>query len=207
MSFSFLCLPREIRDQIYKLVLVHHSPLNTWRNSSRRLGLTPGLLRTNKIVLSEASSLLYAQNRFDLAMPSDAVASFFRQIGENNGNPIRHIRIRFPEFPDIDHGDLTLDNESVGILNSIQSSCPNLSTLTTCRPSSEIIEFVFAVLGDPWVTTAALKMVNKFFRAIPPVREIIIEVYEDNLDDFIRMEMKSLGWKIVAKYKKRYRGS
>ncbi|KAL8877941.1 MAG: hypothetical protein Q9192_008559, partial [Flavoplaca navasiana] len=145
-------------------------------------------------------------NRFDLPMTSDAVASFLRQIGGKNANSIRHIGIQFPQFPDIDHGNLTLDNESVGIFNSIQSSCTNLSTLTTCRISTDLRERKLIRLDDPKVITDALKMVNKYFLAIPSVPEISIEVDEKIWDDIIRIEMKSLGWKTVPKPKKGYRG-
>ena len=198
MSFSFLSLPREIRDQVYKLVLVHHSPLKVGRKSSRGLDLTPGLLRTNKIVHTEASSLFYAQNRFDFTRSSRAVIGFLRNIGPSNAENIRHIYADFPEFSDIHNGDFTLYEESVSILNNIQSSCVNLSTLTTSLMSSDFTEFTLKRLGDPKVIAGALEMVNIHFRAIPSVPEIIIEVVDDIPDDFIRMEMKRHAWKIVA---------
>ncbi|KAL9039999.1 MAG: hypothetical protein Q9180_002192 [Flavoplaca navasiana] len=164
----------------------------------QRLDLTLGLLRVNKTIHSEASLLFYSQNRFEFPPKTRAVTSFLKTIGPSNAENIRHIYVDFPEFSDIYNGDFTLYEESVSILNTIQSSCANLSTLTTSQMSSDFMQFTLKRLGNPKVTTGALEMVNSYFRAIPSVPEIIVEVYDDIPDDFIRMEMKSLGWKIVA---------
>lgn len=70
---------------------------------NQRQELTPGLIRANKTIHHEASSLLYAQNRFDFAManPED-VASSLRTIGDNNADCIRHICVDFPSLCDLE---------------------------------------------------------------------------------------------------------
>lgn len=201
MSFSFFSLPRETRDQVYELVMVHQFPLKVrippWANP--RLHLTPGLLRASKTIHSEASSLFYAQNRFDFtSKTSRAVIRFLGKIGPSNAEKIRHILVDFPKFSDVCQGDFTPCEESVSILNNIQSSCTNLSTLTTSRTSTFFMAYTVEWLGDPEIITGTLEMINTHFRAIPSVLEIIIEVHDHIPDDFIRMEMKSHGWEIVA---------
>ena len=63
MSATFLDLPSELRNKIYEQLLVQQERINPY---NERESLTPGLLRANKTVYSEASSVLYAQNCFDL---------------------------------------------------------------------------------------------------------------------------------------------
>jgi len=197
MSSNFFSLPRELRDQIYELVLLHQEVIDPWVDYDRRQKLTPELLHVNKTIHREASSLFYAQNRFDFTMgtPED-VASFLGQIGRNNADYIRHICVGFPKFLYLDPGDVTLEDDSVGILANIQSGCANLSTLTTSLYSTNAMELRLDALDNPKVVTEALKLVNTHFRGLSSLEEIIVEVYEDGPSDHIRRKMESHGWTI-----------
>lgn len=197
MSSNFFSLPQEIRDQIYELVLLHQELIDPWVDGNRRQNLTPGLLRANKAVHREVSSLFYARNRFDFTMgtPED-VASFLGQIGRNNADHIRHICVDFPAFLYLEPGDVTLEDDSVGILGNIQNGCANLSTLTTSLHSTNSMELRLDALDNPKIVNEALKLVNTHFRAISSLQEIVVEVYEDGPSDHIRREFKSHGWTI-----------
>lgn len=97
MSSDFFSLPRELRDRIYELVLLHQELIDPWVDYDRRQKLTPELLQVNRAIHREASLLLYAQNYFGFTMgTSEDVASFLRQIGRNNADHIRHICVGFP---------------------------------------------------------------------------------------------------------------
>jgi hypothetical protein len=197
MPPNFFSLPSELRNRIYELRLVHQEPIDPWVDYNRRQKLTPALLRANKAVHREAGSLFYAQNRFDFTMgtPED-VASFLGQIGRNNADYIRHISINFPKFLYLDPGDVTLEDDSVGILANIQSGCANLSTLTTSLYSTNAMELRLDALDNPKIVLEALKLVDTRFRAISSLQEIIVEVYEDGPSDHIRRKMQSHGWTI-----------
>lgn len=69
MSANFLELPSELRNRVYELCLLHEETINPWMDYNQPQELTPGLLHANKTVHREASSLLYAQNRFNFAWP------------------------------------------------------------------------------------------------------------------------------------------
>ena len=202
MSSKFFSLPREIRDQIYELVLLHQELIDPWADYDQRQKLTPKLLHVNKTIRHEASSLFYSQNRFDFTMGTpENVASFLGQIGRNNTDYIQHISIDFPNFLYLDPGDVTLEDNSAGILANIQSGCANLSTLTMSLYSTNAMELRLDALDNPKVVTEALKLVNAHFRAISSLQEIIVEVYEDGPSDHIRREMESHGWTIsIAEY-------
>ncbi len=202
MSSNFFSLPREVRDQIYELVLLHQELIDPWVDYDRRQKLTPKLLHVNKTIHREASSLFYAQNRFDFTMgtPED-VASFLGQIGRNNADYIRHIYVGFPKFLYLDPGDVTLEDDSVGILANTQSGCANLSTLTTSLYSTNAIELRLDALDNPKVVTEALNLVNTHFRGLSSLQEIIVEVYKDGPSDYIRRKMESHGWTIsISEY-------
>jgi hypothetical protein len=164
---------------------------------NQRQELTPGLLRANKTVHREASSLLYAQNRIDFAMatPED-VASFLRTIGDNNANCTRHICVDFPSLRDLEPGNFTLEEGSDGILANIQSGCANLRTLTTSLSSTHAMELRLDALANPNIVTEALTLVNTRFRAISSLQDIVVEVYDDGPSGYIRRKMENQGWTV-----------
>ncbi|KAI4277007.1 MAG: hypothetical protein L6R38_005521 [Xanthoria sp. 2 TBL-2021] len=194
---NFFSLPREIRDQIYELVLLDQEPIVPWFYYNGRHKLTLALLRANKTVHHETSSLLYARNRFDLTIGTpENVASFFARIGRKNADHIRHIYVDFPRFLRVEPDNVTLYDESAGILANIQSSCVNLTTLTMSRSCIYDMEVDIKAQDNPKVATEALELVNTHFRAITSLQEIIVEVYEDEPSDHIRRSMESHGWTI-----------
>jgi hypothetical protein len=88
-GFNFFEIAIEIRLKIYSEILVHSEPIDFVANHrssppslllSKREGLCPALLRANKKVHGEASSLLYSVNRFrfpDIYIPtSDRIPSW-----------------------------------------------------------------------------------------------------------------------------------
>jgi hypothetical protein len=199
MPTNFLSLPSELRNKIYEQLVVDHEPIDPRFGHNLQYKLTPGLLRANKIIHREASSLLYAQNRFDFTVSiSEDVASFLEQIGRNNATYIQHIYIRFPQFFYLDLHDVTLEDDSLRILAKIQSDCTNLSTLTTSLGSTNSIELRLDELDHPKIVSEALALVDARFRAISSLREIIVEVYENGPSGHIRREMKRHGWTIDA---------
>jgi len=207
MPLSFLSLPRELRDQIYELVLLHEESIDPWAGFFSRQKLTPGLFRVNKATHNEAISLFYTWNCFDFTKGhSENIASFLEQIGRSNADCIRHIQIDFPRFF-LENGCITLDEDSISTLATLQSGCDYLGTLTMPRVSSThvapIITSVEAVdiatATDPKVITEALELINTHIRSISSLQDIIVELYEDYEDVpryHIRGEMERLGWKI-----------
>ena len=196
---NFFSLPRELRDQIYELVILHPEPIDPWVDYGPPYNLTPELLRANKAINREASSLLYARNRFDFTSSTpENVASSLGQIGRNSADNIRHICIDFPRFLHLDPGNVTLEDDSVGIFANIRSGCANLSTLTTSLYSTNAMELRLDALDNLKLVTEALDVINTLFRTISTLQKIIVEVYEDGPSDFIRKEMDNHGWTMSA---------
>lgn len=197
MFSKFFSLPREIRDQIYELVLLHREPIDPWLDGNRRQNLNSQLLRASKAVHHETSLLFYAQNIFDFTYgtPEDVV-SFLGQIGRNNADHIRHICVDFPMFLYLLPGDVVPEDDGIAILANIQSGCASLSTLTMSLPSTSSMERRLHLLDDPEIVSEALQLVNTHCRAITSLQKIVVEVYENNPSDDIRRKFESHGWTI-----------
>jgi hypothetical protein len=109
-AINFFGFPTEIRLKIYSELLVHSEPIVFVADygpsspplfRSKRDGLCPALLCVNKRAHSEASPLLYSNNRFRFpdiftsspsATDSAHIAPFLSQIG-SQASLIRHICI------------------------------------------------------------------------------------------------------------------
>jgi hypothetical protein len=149
------------------------------------------------MVHGEASPLFYGQNRFSFVRTtSQEVASFLGRIGARNASYIRHLLIDFPAFLSLSPGDITLKDDSIGILATIWDGCSNLSTLRTSLDSTNLTEVILDSLDDFTVAEEALKLVAAHFGAISSLQEIILEVYEEGPSSYIRRGMESHGWKI-----------
>jgi len=192
MSANFLDLPRELRDLVYELCLLHPVPIVPWFQQE----LTSGLLRANKTAHREASPLFYSQNRFDFTWTGpEEIASFLRTIGRNN-DYIQHVCVDFPHFHYREPGDVTLSDGGISIFESIQSSCANLSTLTAFAYSTYSMELRLEEPDNPEIVTEVLMLVDTRFRAISSLKKIIVCVYDDDPSSSFIREMKNRGWTI-----------
>lgn len=200
LSTNFFSLPSEIRNKVYEQVVVHQEPIHPFIDYGQPYELTPGLLRVNKAVCYEASSLLYSQNCFDFTMStSDRINSFFEQIGHNNTKYIKYAYIDFPLFDHLKSHDVTLEDDDAEFLMSIQNNCGNLRTLTTSLESTNNMEYNLDALDNLHIINEALTLVATRFRIFASLQEIIVEVYEEGPSDHIRKQMKNHGWTINTK--------
>src|SRR5437764_10755096 len=87
---------------------------------------------------------------------------------------IQHIRINFSNFLYLDPGNVTLEDDSIGILINIQSSYTNLSTLTISLYSINTIELKLNILNNPKIVIEILILINTYFRAILFLQKIIV---------------------------------
>lgn len=190
---SFLSLPAELRNEIYIYLLVRTEPIDPGHGDHE---LVPNLLSTNSAILHEATSLLYGHNRFDLTLStwnSELTSQFFDTIGFVNSSHLRCIRIDFPGLRDLEE-DISLEEDSLHILEKIQSHCTNLKTLIVASESTSIMENRLDSLDSPTICAKALALVAARFKTISSLQEIIVEVYEERPSSDIRRKMESHGW-------------
>jgi len=195
MSANLLSLPGELRNAIFQQLLMDQEPINPRNRPCLPQALTPELLRVNKAIHHEASSLLYTQNCFDFTTcDSEDLISFLSQIGRNNASRIRHFYIDFPDIPNLGTDNVTLGEDCVRVLAGIQSECTNLSTIRTSLRSTNATALKLDALDKPHIVAEALALVDTHFRAITSLQQIIVEVYEDGPSAALRRVMESHGW-------------
>lgn len=191
MPASFLGLPAELRNEIYRYLLVPGEPIDPWNGDH---GLVPNLLFANSIILFEARPFLYGHNYFYLTTgKSKQISRFFDGIGHINASHLQYIRIDFPQLRDVDD-EVRLGEGSLRILEKIQSCCPNLRRLVTTPDSTLFMESRLDSFDSPRICARAFALVGAHFRAVSSLQEIIIEVYEEGRSSDIRKKMESQGW-------------
>ena len=208
---GFLDVATEIRLKIYSELLVcsepilvaDHSPLLPPLFRSRKDGLHPAVLRLSKMVYSEASPLLYSNNRFRFpevfgstsSVPTHAhVAPFLIQI-RLQARLLHHICIPFPTFDPPIPDRARLDEAHVKNLELIRKTCTNIKTLETLIEP----EHCNYALSHSAIAAEALDVLNTRFQAIHSLKEIIInfEKYpEEDPSDDLTKKMRDMGWTV-----------
>ncbi|KAH6684764.1 hypothetical protein B0J14DRAFT_573556 [Halenospora varia] len=215
MTMNFFGFPKEIRLQIYSKLLVHPEPLVFVADCgppspplfrSKRDGLCPALLQLNKQVHSEASSLLHSNNRFRFpdvftsilsATDSAHIAPFLCQIGSQAGL-IRYICITIPAFPTFydSQNDRAMFHEAhIKNLELIRDTCTSITTLELSVPPDRA-NYTFD--GSP-IATETLDLLDTRFKAIPSLKEIIVnfQIYRDeDLSGDRMMKIRDRGWTV-----------
>lgn len=204
-------LPIEIRLQIYSELLICPEPVRVsavygdWHKVTIRttpkystyveepkgqrwpISFEPSLLRVNKQVHSEASQVLYSENRFEFnlwmkgpfQMPrspdshddGDLFASFLPLIG-SHARYLRHIRFTWPDFKarsfGLDGDEVEARQKYTETLELMRDRCTSLSTL---RLHNTLIHQFF----DPFLVEE-LDFLAPRLAAIPSLKNIIVEI-------------------------------
>ncbi|KAF2475817.1 uncharacterized protein BDR25DRAFT_339807 [Lindgomyces ingoldianus] len=209
---GFLDIATEIRLKIYSELLVlsepiqfvaDYGPLSPPLFRSRRDGLYTAILRVNRIVYGEASSLLYSNNRFRFpevyastwSAPTRAhIAPFLNQVGLQ-ASLIRHIYIPFPTFNYPLPDKASLHEAHIENLELIKKTCTKLKTLELLIPPGHSNYGL-----DDWpIAAEALNILNAHIRTIHSLEEIIInfeEYPEDDPSDDLTKKMHNIGWTV-----------
>ncbi|KAH8745242.1 hypothetical protein BGZ57DRAFT_707943, partial [Hyaloscypha finlandica] len=124
------------------------------------------------------------------------LTSFLDHIGPQNASFLCHIWIAFPAFDDYHFGSVTLKEDSIRTLEHIRDNCTNLATLETSLRFRTIIAMESAIDFDSPRAAAALALVDVRFKAIPSLKEIIVNVHDEPLSCDLREEMRGCGWTI-----------
>ncbi|KAL9603044.1 MAG: hypothetical protein Q9219_001408 [cf. Caloplaca sp. 3 TL-2023] len=70
MPFRFLDLPAEVRNFIFRLLLIHETPIIAYSSHNLKppkpvsLGLSPNICLVSRVLYAESSSILYGENTF-----------------------------------------------------------------------------------------------------------------------------------------------
>lgn len=130
-----MSLPREVRDKIYRSLLVASGPIAVYPNHQNLLSegrprgeltnvssLTFGLLRVDKEISIEAAAQFYHHNMFrfgepqdcHLVGPWDALYSFLLTVGQRNRNNIRYLEVEISR-------PIAVAKDTDGTISSLQN--------------------------------------------------------------------------------------
>lgn len=223
MPLSFLGLPFEIRDQIYRNLLVipsyiHLCPGTEWgkqrpcrANTGEPLGLCPAILRTNRFICDEATPILYTRNAFVMATldprsfgwaDTRVAEGFLSSIGPKNAALVRHVSIAFPIFSNYHEGQVALDDHSEGVIGLLRDRCPSLVQLETeAGVNLNTIEVLFKWKGYQLASEAAAAM-DARFRTISSLEKIIVNIFpligSAACSPVIIEKMRDQGWEVCV---------
>ena len=167
--------------------------------------LYPAILVANKQVHQEANPLLYSMNRFRVGAGEysytyeiswEILRKFLDHIGNQNASFLRQICIAFPAFEIYHAGNITLQEDSVLSLELLRDRCTNLNILETSLETTTAVEHSIDSLDNPLAATEAMALVNTRFKALPSLKEVIVNVFDKAPNVLLREEMRSCGWRI-----------
>lgn len=98
-SFRFLDLPRELRDEIYRLLVPNRVELcpTIAEDKSQPPTFTFGLLTVSRQVYEEAIAIFYKENNFNLS--GSRLAYFLAIVGERSCCHLRHLTLLLMMIP------------------------------------------------------------------------------------------------------------
>jgi hypothetical protein len=208
MPTSFMDLSGELHNRIYELVLVMKRPIQSWQGHwQKRHNLE--ILRANKIIHREASSIFYGENQFDFTYDSShgSERTILAPLGKAGGNAafIRSILVDFPklDWPD-EPNDMVIRKGSRKFLNQLRNVCPNVSKIVIPVGSTTPWEDMLCMGDAPINYSQVICMINTYFGVFEDLTEFTVVAlhYVSDGEDFycnnaeLRSDMVNRGWKI-----------
>ncbi|KAK0642065.1 hypothetical protein B0T16DRAFT_381231 [Cercophora newfieldiana] len=197
---GILRLPREVRDEIYKRVLVISSPLHLFAEgeaSDKVEVFAPGkpaqwlaLLHTNRQLHSEASETLYGSHKFVMVDTTSAQAkllkSFLDKIGRLNAGYVTSLCINFPTAE---------PGQSMSILRERCSSLRTLELFVHNKNSQGLVASSYEASKLESIRGLLLQ-VNAQFAAMPSVQNVLVKLYHGPLAPEVSELMRGFGWTV-----------
>ncbi|KAI0440290.1 hypothetical protein F4803DRAFT_483990 [Xylaria telfairii] len=222
--FRFLSLPAELRNMIYKLLLVSNSPIRFRVRSStsppimycRSLGRDWSWSRSTLMLLVcrqiyyEASAILYRHNFFVVdSRRLNLLERFLNYIGPAKAGLLSHIYINYPimeTFPHCRPGEVKLQRDDLRSLRLLQQNCTNLRKLTLGKfvetPLRGFYDYFCVHINsadERPILHEYFVRVNAELQAITSLREVIVHLEGFNnaqvwVQEVLEEAMREFGW-------------
>jgi hypothetical protein len=82
------------------------------------------------------------------------------------------------------------------MLEMIRDYCTNITTLETLLYTSAEMESRLDAADSPRAADEALTLVDVRFKAIPSLKEVIVNLYDEPPSDYLRKKIHKCGWTI-----------
>ncbi|KAG9231370.1 hypothetical protein BJ875DRAFT_517407 [Amylocarpus encephaloides] len=212
VPISFFSLPGDIRNNIYRRVLVVGHPLFLFQDTGSTVVETfapdrpfrwLALLYTNRQVHDEASAVLYGLNHFTFMDTTrhqgGLLQSFLGCIGSVNAGLLSHLCINFPIVETVEGqpGNFILREDDLHSLKLLQEKCTNLTTLETLIHSRNSRRLINPGHDDSQFIREALSQIDAQLKAISSLNKIIVRSYDGTPNPWVMELMQGLGWVIL----------
>ncbi|KFY59290.1 hypothetical protein V496_05717 [Pseudogymnoascus sp. VKM F-4515 (FW-2607)] len=209
---SLLRLPRSIRDDIFRRVLVVAHPLYLFQDTGSTVVETFGpeirgrwlaLLYTNRQMHDEATAVLYGFNRFTMVdtTPRQVVLlqSFLICIGSANAGLLSHVSINFPVAERVDGKpeEIRLREDGLRSLKLLQDKCTNLKTLEIFVHNQSSEGLNQKSYNNAEFIQKALSQIHGQFKLIPSLSRVVVRFYDSPPASPVIELMQGLGWVIL----------
>ena len=113
--------------------------------------------------------------------------------------PLLHLH-PFSGLNDCHFGSVTLQEDSIHMLEMIRDYCTNIATLETLLYTSAEMESCLDAADSPRAAGEALTLVDARFKAIPSLKEVIVNLFDETPSDYLRKKIHKCGWtiKVIA---------
>lgn len=183
----------------YHLLMPGNKPRHDWApviNINRNHKLAAGLLHVNRAIREEATSIFFANVRFDFSAWSwQDLEGFFERIGPRQAGLIRHIQVDMPAVEWTGSG-FEIRETDVEILRLLQLRLGKVKSLVIAH-DQRLSDRGYTSSGTGFerreLATLACHVTNRHFRALPSLEEIR---FEDVLKSFASVQsvVLGLGW-------------
>ena len=205
---GFFALPRAVRDEIYRSLLVLSHPLFLFQDIGSEVveSFAPdrplqwlALLYTNRQLHNEARGMVYSFNTFYLEDTTkhrnNLLQSFLDRIGPDNADLLSHLCI---DFPVVDRAgqsaQLKPRKDDLHSLELLQKRCTKLTELELLLHGKSSRSLIEASQDDRHYIQEALPQIDTQLRTIPSLSMIIIRCLDQALAPSVTESMQSLGW-------------
>jgi len=210
-AFKFLCLPEQVRDRIYRLLLVVPHPLFLFQGfgsqvevfAPDRPALWLSLVYINRQIAREACVTLYGMNRFHLEDTTEErqfhlAELFLNQIGHANAASLSKLSINFPPIQATENEPRRsiLESYSLRTLQLFKTKCASISTLELVVYNKKTFQMF---TRDEETIQEALTNLNDELKAMRSLQSIIIRInYSGQPTVSTKDFMQRLGWDVFV---------
>jgi hypothetical protein len=127
---------------------------------------------------------------------SEVHAHEMHALSRRKASFLRYIYIPFPGLDDCHFGSVTLQEDSIHMLEMIRDYFTNIATLETLLYTSAEMESRLDAADSPRAADEALTLVDVRFKAIPSLKEVIVNLYDKTPSDYLRKKIQKCGWTI-----------
>jgi hypothetical protein len=208
---GFFSLPIEIRNDIYKRILVLPHPIHLFQDPGCAVqSFLPekpyewlALLYTNRQISEEARAVLYGSNKFSFEeveswKPQGSLLnSFLSCIGSVGAGSLSSLSMNFPATEQIEgrSGEIEIRDDSLQSLRLLQNKCIKLNTLEILIFSKKTSRLI---TEDQTFARGVFLEINAQLRRINSLNNIILRACSDSPAPSVTEFLHGLGWIILV---------